>query len=168
MRLRASHAGRLSAAALVGLILSGAGRCGSPPRAADPDASAAARGPHVVLPNGALVSVELAVTEAEKAQGLMYRESMPRNAGMIFPFETLEVRPFWMKNCHFPLDIVHLTRDGTVVDVLKSVPPCVADPCPTYPPAVKSDTVLELNAGEADKNGVAPGAKVQFRQIPGR
>ena len=40
-----------------------------------------------------------------------------------------------MKNCHFPLDIVHLTKDGTVVDVLANVPPCAADPCPTYPPA---------------------------------
>jgi len=162
------HARRRPAALVLVLFASVAQGCGSPPQAATGSATPAVRGPHVVLPSGAVVTVELALTAAEKAQGLMYRESMPPGAGMIFPFDSLEVRPFWMKNCHFPLDIVHLTRDGTVVDVLENVPPCAADPCPTYPPAVASDTVLELNAGEARRNGVVRGARLAFRQVPGR
>ncbi len=128
----------------------------------------AASGPRVVLPSGAVIRVELAVTDAERAQGLMFRESLAADAGMLFLFEAPEARPFWMKNCHFPLDIVHMTGDGTVVDVLANVPPCAGDPCPTYAPKSPSTTVLELNAGAAAKNGLVPGAKLRFVEVPGR
>ena len=132
--------------------------------------SNAATGPRVVLPSGQAITVEVAVTDQEKAQGLMFRESMPKGAGMVFPFETLEIRPFWMKNCHFPLDLVYATKDGTIVDVLKNVPPCAPDPAPcgSVTPKAKADTVLEVNAGIADANGVVPGAKVKWVGIPAR
>ena len=127
-------------------------------------------GPRVVMPSGAVISVEIAVTDVEKAQGLMFRESMPKNAGMVFPFEGLEIRPFWMKNCHFPLDLVYATKDGTVVEVVKALPPCPPDPapCPNTAPKAKSDTVLEVNAGVADATGAVPGAKLKWVEIPGR
>ena len=147
-------------AATIGLALVACARSGP--------ASAPPASPRVLLPSGAVVWVELALTDAERAQGLMYRESLADGAGMLFVFEGLESRPFWMKNCHFPLDIVHLTKDGTVVDVLAGVPPCAADPCPTYPPAAASDTVLELNAGAAAKSGLVRGAKLRFVDVPGR
>jgi uncharacterized membrane protein (UPF0127 family) len=129
-----------------------------------------ASGPRVVLPSGTVIGVEIAVTDQEKAQGLMFRESMPKDAGMVFPFEGLEIRPFWMKNCHFPLDLVYATRDGTIVDVLKNVPPCAPDPapCDSVTPKAKADTVLEVNAGVADANGAIPSAKLTFLSIPGR
>lgn len=147
-------------ATTIGLALAACARSGP--------ASAPPASPRVLLPSGAVAAVELALTDAERAQGLMYRESLADGAGMLFVFEGLEARPFWMKNCHFPLDIVHLTKDGTVVDVLAGLPPCAADPCPTYPPAAASDTVLELNAGVAAKNGLVRGAKVRFVEVPGR
>jgi hypothetical protein len=127
-------------------------------------------GPRVVMPDGTVVSVEIAVTDAEKAQGLMFRESMPKSAGMVFPFEGLEIRPFWMKNCHFPLDLVYATKDGTVVEVVKALPPCPPDPAPclSTAPKEKSDTVLEVNAGVADATGAVPGAKLKWVEIPGR
>lgn len=125
-------------------------------------------GPRVVLPSGTTLAVELAVTDQEKAQGLMFRESMPREAGMVFLFDKPEIRPFWMKNCHFPLDMIYTLADGTVTDVLKGVPPCTADPCPSFPPKAKADTVVEVNAGVADANGVKPGAKLVYKEIPGR
>lgn len=127
-------------------------------------------GPRVVLPSGTVITVEVAGTDQEKAQGLMFRESMPKDAGMVFPFEGLEIRPFWMKNCHFPLDLVYATRDGTIVDVLKNVPPCAPDPAPcgNVTPKAKADTVLEVNAGVADANGAIPGAKLKWVGIPGR
>lgn len=137
------------------------------PSSPAPSASPAAA-PQVVLPSGAVISVEVARTDAEKSQGLMYRASMPPGAGMIFLFDELEIRPFWMKNCHFPLDMIYTLADGTIVDVLKSVPPCKADPCPSYPPKAKADTVVEVNAGVADRNAAIPGAKLKFIQIPGR
>ncbi len=153
----------LAAAVALGLAASS---CSGPSRAPAPAAEAG--GPRVVLPSGAVVRVELALTDAERAQGLMYRESLAQDAGMLFLFDGLEARPFWMKNCHFPLDLVHLTKDGAIVDVIPNVPSCAADPCPTYAPAAPSDTVLELNAGAAAKNGLVRGAKVRFVEVPGR
>jgi len=137
---------------------------------AGPAGAAAAPGPRVVLPSGTAITVEVAVTDQEKAQGLMFRESMPKDAGMVFPFDGLEIRPFWMKNCHFPLDMIYATKDGTIVDVLRNVPPCAPDPapCDNATPRAKADTVLEVNAGVADAQGAVPGAKLKWVGIPGR
>lgn len=141
-------------------------RPSAPARAAAP--APITSGPRVVLPSGLVVGVEIARTDEERAQGLMYRASMPMDRGMVFLFEAEEIRPFWMKNCHFPLDLVYTLADGTVTDVLRDVPPCKADPCPSYPPKAKADTVLEVNAGVAPANGVTPGAKIRYVEIPGR
>ncbi len=143
---------------------------GATPAASPAATPAAVRGPRVVMPSGGVITVEVALTDPEKAQGLMFRESMPKDAGMVFPFEGLEIRPFWMKNCHFPLDLVYLTKDGTVVDVIKAVPPCQPDPapCPNAVPKAKSDTVLEVNAGVADATGAVVGTRLKWVEIPGR
>ena len=98
----------------------------------------------------------------------MFRESLAPASGMVFVFDSLEVRPFWMKNCHFALDMVFARKDGSVVDVLAGVPPCEADPCPSYPPRAPADTVVELAAGEAKRNGVVPGARLRFLSVPER
>ncbi len=142
----------------------------SPAAPAGSSAPAAAAGPRVVLPSGVAIAVEVAVNDQERGQGLMFRESMPRAAGMVFLFDGLEIRPFWMKNCHFPLDLIYATKDGTVMDVLKDVPPCPPDPAPcvSVVPAAKADTVLEVNAGVAGENGVVKGAKLKWIGIPGR
>ena len=142
----------------------------SPAAPAGTSAPAPAAGPRVVLPSGAAIAVEVAVTDQERAQGLMFRESMPQAAGMVFLFDGLEIRPFWMKNCHFPLDMIYATKDGTIVDVLKNVPPCAPDPapCDNVTPRAKSDTVLEVNTGVADAQGAIPGAKLKWVGIPGR
>jgi len=138
------------------------------PTPAPPPAPTPAAGPRVVLPSGKVIRAELARTDEERAQGLMFRESLAGDAGMLFLFDTAEIRPFWMKNCHFPLDIVHIASDGAVVDVLADVPRCAADPCPYYTPRAPSTTVLELNAGAAAANGVIPGARLTLLEIPGR
>ena len=163
---------RGAAASLAALLAVGA--CSRPatspaaPAGASPLAPAA--GPRVVLPSGKAIAVEVAVTDQERAQGLMFRESLPPFAGMVFLFDGLEIRPFWMKNCHFPLDLIYATKAGTVVDVLKNVPPCAPDPspCNSVVPGAKADTVLEVNAGVAGANGAVPGAKLKFLSIPGR
>lgn len=146
------------------------GSTSAAPTAASAPVPTPAAGPRVVMPNGTVIAVELALTDPEKAQGLMFRESMPKDAGMVFPFEGLAIRPFWMKNCHFPLDLVYATKDGTVVEVIKALPPCPPDPapCPNAIPKAKSDTVLEVNAGVADATGAVPGAKLKWVEIPGR
>jgi uncharacterized membrane protein (UPF0127 family) len=140
----------------------------SPTVPARAPATPASPGPRVVLPSGTVVGVEIAKNDEERTQGLMYRASMPKDHGMVFLFTGVEIRPFWMKNCHFPLDLIYTLADGTIVDVLRDVPPCAADPCPNFPPKAASDTVVEVNAGVAPANGVVPGAKLRFVEIPGR
>ena len=98
----------------------------------------------------------------------MFRASMPADAGRVFLFDEAGPQAFWMKNCHFPQDMVFMTADGTVTALLENVPPCRNDPCPSYPSGAAADTVLELNAGVARAAGVSVGKKVAFSGVPGR
>ena len=128
----------------------------------------AAAGPRVVLPSGATIALEVARTPEQVMQGLMFRESLAPSTGMVFLFDTPEPRSFWMKNCHFALDMVFTRKDGTVVDVLENVPPCEADPCPTYPSAGPADTVVEVTAGEAKRHGIVRGSRLRYLSVPER
>jgi hypothetical protein len=136
----------------------------TPPASQTPASS----GPRVVLPSGTVFALEVARTSEQITQGLMFRESLAPSAGMVFLFEAPEPRSFWMKNCHFALDMVFALKDGSVVDVLENVPPCTADPCPSYPSKAPADTVVELTAGEAKRHGVVSGARLAFLSVPGR
>jgi uncharacterized protein len=143
--------------------------CGGPSEGHGPfPAASPAPRPRAMLPDGRVISLEVARTEEQLAQGLMFRASMPADAGMVFLFEKAGPQAFWMKNCHFPLDMVFLIADGTVTALLESVPPCSQDPCPSYPAGADADTVLELNAGIARASGVSVGQKVTFAAVPGR
>ena len=164
-RARSSTRRDSGKAALLGVLLLAACSGG---RGAPPATPAPAAGPRVVLPSGAVFSLELARTPEQIAQGLMFRESLAPSSGMVFLFDAPEPRSFWMKNCHFPLDMVFTLADGSVVDVLENVPPCEADPCPSFPSRAPADTVVELAGGEAKRHGVVPGARLAFLSVPGR
>jgi hypothetical protein len=121
-----------------------------------------------VLPSGAVYAVELARTPEEQAQGLMYRESLPPHAGMIFLFTDGGAHRFWMKNTMIPLDIVWLDPQGKVIFVSSNTPPCKSDPCPSYGPQTPAPTVLEIAGGLAAKEGIVVGATVRQVDVPGR
>ena len=116
----------------------------------------------LTLPSGKVLQGEVMVTDADRQMGLMFRPSLPMDRGMLFVFEGLDFHPFWMKNCKFPIDIVWLDEKKKVVHVEESVPPCKADPCPQYPPSQKAAYVVEMNAGQARKEGALIGASVSF------
>lgn len=122
--------------------------------------------PRVVFPTGAAVTVELAISPESRYTGLMFRESLADGHGMLFFPEAPSRQSFWMKNCRFPIDIVFLDAARTVVTVAASVPPCRVDPCPTYVPTVPALFVLEVNAGVAAAQQLAPGARVEFENLP--
>ena len=131
-------------------------------------AAAVAPGPPVcTVPDGTRIRLELALTDQEKALGLMYRDSLPPDSGMLFVFDSDASLAFWMKNTFIPLDLVWLDAAGRVVDVRANVPPCRADPCPTYSPAAPARTVLEVNGGFAAAHGVKPGAVLRFEGVGG-
>lgn len=156
---------KVRGAVLAALLLTAcSGGRGVPSASQTPPAS----GPRVVLPSGAVFALEVARTPEQTAQGLMFRESLSPSTGMVFLFDAPEPRSFWMKNCHFALDMVFTLKDGTVVDVLENVPPCRADPCPSYPSRALADTVVELTAGEAKRHRVVPGARLSFLSVPER
>ena len=113
---------------------------------------------------GATFSVELAVTSDEQQQGLSDRPSMDPAAGMLFVYDSPKVVVFWMKNMHFPLDILWIGADCTLVDFSRNVP----SPAPgtqssdleRYRPGADIQYVLEVNAGAAA--GMQVGNPVEF------
>ncbi|MCX6565823.1 MAG: DUF192 domain-containing protein [Candidatus Aminicenantes bacterium] len=104
----------------------------------------------VYFPDGRSVTAELAISDAERAQGLMYREKIGADQGMLFCFPEEDYHAFWMKNTIIALDMLWLDKDRRIVHIEKNVPPCKEDPCPSYPPSRPGSYVLELGAGGAD------------------
>jgi uncharacterized membrane protein (UPF0127 family) len=118
--------------------------------------AARAMGPSVEL-KGQRFDIEIADTEPSRERGLMFRDSMPADHGMLFLFDDLAVRTFWMKNTHIPLDILYFDQNYQLISAQQRVPPCRSEPCVVYPSEGPAKYVLELNAGMADKLGVKPG-----------
>jgi uncharacterized membrane protein (UPF0127 family) len=116
----------------------------------------------VFFPNGKAVTAELAVSEDERARGLMFREKILPDQGMLFVFEAPGFHSFWMKNTLIPLDMIWLDAEKRVVHIAADVPPCRADPCPSYGPDAPASYVLELKAGVAKENGIKPNDRLQF------
>ena len=123
-------------------------------------------GPRVVLPSGVVYRVEIARTPEEQAQGLMFRESLPPESGMLFLFSDAAPHNFWMKNTMIPLDMIWMDGAGRVIFVSANTPPCKADPCPSYGPDVPAVTVLEIAGGQAAKEKVTVGSRIRFEEIP--
>ena len=149
------------------IVLILATACGGAPQAPGAPALTAApvHGPAVVLPSGAVYTVEVARTPEEQTQGLMFRESVPAKTGMIFVFRDAAPHQFWMKNTMIPLDIVWLEGSGRVLFVSANTPPCRADPCPTYGPSVPAANVLEIAGGMAAKEKVTVGSRIKIEGV---
>jgi len=106
--------------------------------------------------------VELAVTSEERARGLMFREHLDPDKGMLFIYQDEGVHYFWMKNTLIPLDMVWINGNREVISVSKDVQPCQTSQCPSIGPGQKVQYVLELNGGTSDEIGLAIGDKITF------
>ena len=125
-------------------------------------ACASARGPWVELA-GQRYAVEIADDDAERARGLMYRDTMPAESGMLFIHDAEEPQAYWMKNTKIPLDILYFDNGRKLVSQQRDVPPCsLGDRCPSYPSNAPARYVLELNAGEAERLKLQDGATIEF------
>ena len=123
----------------------------------------------LTLPSGTVLQVEVMVKDEDRSMGLMFRPSLPRERGMLFVFETPDFHGIWMKNCRFPIDILWLDEERRIVHVAEAVPPCKAEPCPTYSPLRRAAYVVELNAGQARREKAVVGGEVAFTlPEPGR
>jgi uncharacterized membrane protein (UPF0127 family) len=138
----------LPLAAVLGVLLHGASFYGESARFA------------TVYVQGKPFRVEIADTPEKQALGLMFRRSLKEGYGMLFVFPDETERSFWMKNTLIRLDMIFLNSDQQVVDMFQSVPPCQADPCPSYTSAFPARYVLEIAGGLAEKLKLKLGDKV--------
>ncbi len=108
------------------------------------------------------MTVEVAATPASRARGLMFREHLADDRGMLFVFPRLYFWGFWMKNTRISLDLIWLDEHRRVVAIVPDVPPCVKEPCKTYQPMQKAMYVLEVNAGTAARWKLKIGDELTF------
>jgi uncharacterized protein len=116
-------------------------------------------GPEVRIETGedeVAVDVEVADSAEERRIGLMNRESLPEDAGMIFLFPEDSSGGFWMKDTLIPLSIAFADADGRILRIL-DMEPCRADPCEIYDPGVTYRSALEVNQGAFEEWGVEEG-----------
>lgn len=108
-------------------------------------------------------TVEIARTAEEQAQGLMNRESLAPDHGMIFPFPSPREASFWMKNTLIPLDMIFIREDGTIARIESNTVPLSLEPVLSFEPV---SAVLELAGGRAAELGVQPGDRVSWTGGP--
>jgi uncharacterized membrane protein (UPF0127 family) len=106
-------------------------------------------------------TVEVARTPAQQAQGLMNRQSLAPDRGMIFPYETPVPASFWMKNTLIPLDMIFIRADGTVARIEANTVPLSLEPVMAGEPVT---AVLELAGGRSAELNIGPGAKVDWQK----
>jgi uncharacterized membrane protein (UPF0127 family) len=104
-------------------------------------------------------TVEVAQTPEQQEQGLMFRQSLAANQGMIFPRDPPGDATFWMKNTLIPLDIVFIRPNGTIARIAENAVPMSLDPIPSLEPV---SAILEIPGGRSAELGLKPGDKVTW------
>lgn len=119
----------------------------------------------VTFPNGAKINAETMRDDIELIKGMMFRESMPANRGMLFVHPEENIFHYWMYQTKIPLDIIWMDHDRRIVEMSLDTPPCkatAAKECTNYGGNYKSKYALEVNAGIAKKNGLKVGDTLDF------
>ncbi len=117
--------------------------------------------------HGKRFATEFATNNASRERGLMMRTELAADHSMLFVFPEDDQRWFWMKNTLIPLDILYFDGQRKLVSVQANVPPCKADPCPSYPSDLPARYVLELAGGTAARIGVQVGDELTIEGTVG-
>lgn len=130
-----------------------------------PDASEAERAqtiPVTIAAKGQAhrFNVEVARTDAEQDQGLMFRTSLPADGGMLFPFKKPRIGIFWMKNTLIPLDMIFIRADGSIDRIAENTIPESLEPVVS---GGEVSAVLELAGGTAARLNIDETAKVTWK-----
>lgn len=117
-----------------------------------------------VTDNRTSVTLEVANSPDERARGLMFRQSLSQNHGMVFVFEEAQSQSFWMKNTKMPLDMIFIAPNGTVINVEHADPqPNASDSeLRSYRSDAPAKYVVEMRQGFANRTGIEPGTKFEF------
>jgi uncharacterized membrane protein (UPF0127 family) len=118
----------------------------------------------VKTPSGTIVQAEIADTPQKRAAGLMYRDHLKKDHGMMFFFDQAQEWTFWMKNTLIALDLIWMDEKKRVIHIERNVPICTRtdDSCPQYRPNDGAMYVLEIAAGTVDGLKIEKGTKLQF------
>ena len=106
-----------------------------------------------------LVDVEIAQTDAHRQKGLMERESLPVDAGMMFVYFKPVQSGFWMENVRFPLSIAFIGEDRRITEII-DMDVCEEGSCPAYTPQEEYTAALEVNQGAFEEWGIDVGDTV--------
>ena len=119
---------------------------------------AAAQSPEVTLSiAGQKLRAEVAATDESRTRGLMFRDQLPENRGMLFVYPEAGIQQMWMLNTPIPLSVAFIGRDGRILNIREMAPQSV-DVHPSNGAAAYS---LEMNRGWFAKRGIGPGARVE-------
>ncbi len=111
-----------------------------------------------VLINDYRLKVDIAGTPQQQQTGLAIKSILKENEGMLFPFPNESYQGFWMKDMKFPIDIMWIDKNNTIVYIQPDLPPCInVQTCPIYDPQVRVIYVLETVAGFAQKHDIKVG-----------
>ncbi|POQ98201.1 hypothetical protein AU468_14290 [Alkalispirochaeta sphaeroplastigenens] len=110
---------------------------------------------------GHTFQVELARTEEERARGLMFREELGPDEGMLFIFPDSAIRAFWMKNTPLPLSIAYISARGVILEI-RHMEPFSLEPVQARHPL---KFALEVNQGRFQELGILPGARVDLSPL---
>ncbi len=107
----------------------------------------------------ATIDIEIADNEQKTAKGLMYRSSMPQNAGMLFLMPNEEIQGFWMRNTYIPLDMIFVNGNMEIVTIHRNTTPMLESSYISTAPALY---VVEVNAGFCSKNNINEGDIIDY------
>ncbi|MGI0483492.1 DUF192 domain-containing protein [Geminocystis sp. CENA526] len=113
-----------------------------------------------LLINQEIIELEVAQTPQQQQIGLMYRDFLPPNRGMLFPFNPPQTVSFWMKNVSIPLDMIFVSEG--IVKHIVTAPPCNDENCPLYNSTVAIDQVIELAGNRTEELGIKVGDKISI------
>lgn len=113
---------------------------------------------------GFVINTDIALTDKQKQDGLSIRNNMQENEGMMFVFKEPKQQSFWMKGMKFPIDIIWLDANLSIVHIEKNLQPCESFiSCPSYRPSSNALFVLETVSGFADSHDLKIGKKINFK-----
>jgi uncharacterized protein len=119
----------------------------------------------ITFPNGGKVTAEMMTRELDLARGMMFRDSLADDRGVLLIHAKVQPWQMWMRNVRIALDVVWMDRDRRVVEIVRNTAPCPAtkaNECPRYGGTTDSMYILELNAGRVAKEGLKLGDVVSF------
>lgn len=108
------------------------------------------------------IDIEIADDMVTRTVGLMYRENLKEDQGMLFIFPNQTIQSFWMKNTILSLDIIFVNKDREIVTIHKSTEPLTEESYRSDEPAIY---VVEVNAGYTDRHNINEGDKISWRVI---